>query len=134
MTGDSSMLISFVEKAGPSITFRDNSKAYTIGYGLIAKENVIIDEVELVFGLKHNLLSISQLCDKGFKINFTSAACVVTKGGDRNVVLIGQKKGNVYVAVFNSVKSDSITCFPSKASSDDSWLWHKILSHLISRQ
>ena len=130
MTGDSSLLTKFVEKAGPSITFGDDSKGYTIGYGLIAKENVIIDEVALVSGLKHNLLSISQLCDKGYKVSFTPAACVVTKGDDNNVVLIGQRKGNVYVADFNSVKSESITCFLSKASSDDSWLWHKRLSHL----
>ena len=92
MTGDSSLLTKFVEKAGPSITFGDDSKGYTMGYGLIAKENVIIDEVALVSGLKHNLLSISQLCDKGYKVNFTSAACVVTKGDDNNVVLIGQRK------------------------------------------
>ena len=130
MTGDSSLLTKFVEKAGPSITFGDDSKGYTMGYGLIAKENVIIDEVALVSGLKHNLLSISQLCDKGYKVNFTPAACVVTKGDDNNVVLIGQRKGNVYVADFNSVKSESITCLLSKASSDDSWLWHKRLSHL----
>ena len=39
-------------------------KGYTMGYGLISKENVIIDFVALVDGLKHNMLSISQLCDK----------------------------------------------------------------------
>ena len=79
MTGDPSLLTRFMEKAGPSITFGDDNKGYTMGYGLIAKENVIIDEVALVSGLKHNLLSISQLCDKGYKVNFTPAACVVTK-------------------------------------------------------
>ncbi|XP_063935540.1 uncharacterized protein LOC135147084 [Daucus carota subsp. sativus] len=134
MTGDSSLLTKFVEKAGPSITFGDDSKGYTMGYGLIAKENVIIDEVALVSGLEHNLLSISQLCDKGFKVSFTPATCVVTKGYDNNVVLVGHRKGNVYVADFNSFKSDSITCLFSKASSDDSWLWHKRLSHLNFKQ
>ena len=122
MTGDSSLLTKLVEKVGPSITFGDDSKGCTMGYGLIAKENVIIDEAALVSGLKHNLLSISQLCDKGYKVNFTPTACVVTKGEDSNVVLIRQRKGNVYVADFNSVKSESITWFRSKASSNDSWL------------
>ena len=64
MTGDPSLLTKFMEKAGPSITFGDDSKVYTMGYGLIAKENVIIDEVALVSGLKHNLLTISQLLTK----------------------------------------------------------------------
>ncbi|XP_063948047.1 uncharacterized protein LOC135152146 [Daucus carota subsp. sativus] len=63
-----------------------------------------------------------------FHSNFQ--ACVVTKGDDNNVVLIGQRKGNVYASDFNSVKSDSVTCFLSKASSDDIWLLHKRLSRL----
>lgn len=70
MTGDSTLLTEFEEKAGPSITFGDDNKGYTKGYGLISKENVIIDEVALVDGLKHNLLSISQLCDKDFSVSF----------------------------------------------------------------
>ena len=31
---------------------------------------MIIKDVLFVDGLKHNLLSISQLCDKGYKITF----------------------------------------------------------------
>ena len=130
MTEDSSLLTKLVEKVGPSITFGDDNKGYTMGHGLIAKENVIIDEFVLVSGLKHNLLSISQICDKGFKVNFNPVACVVTKREENKVVLIGQRKGNVYIDDFNSVKSDSITCLFSKASFDESWPWHKRLSHL----
>ena len=58
MTGDSTLLTEFMERAGPNITFGDDNKGYTIGYGLISKENVIIEAVALVEGLKHNLLSI----------------------------------------------------------------------------
>ena len=65
MTGDSTLLTEFEERAGLSITFGDDNKGYTMGYGLISKDNVIINSVALVDGLKHNLLSISQLCDKG---------------------------------------------------------------------
>ena len=78
MTGDSTLLTEFEERAGPSITFGDDSKGYTVGYGLISKDNVIIEEVALVEGLKHNLLSISQFCDKGNSVTFNSEACVVT--------------------------------------------------------
>ena len=35
MTGDSTLLTKFVERAGPSITFGDDNKGYTMGYGLI---------------------------------------------------------------------------------------------------
>ena len=50
-----------------------------MGYGLISKENVIIDSVALVDGLKHNLLSISQLCDKGNEsLVFKGSLCVIS--------------------------------------------------------
>ena len=54
-----------VEKAGPVVTFGDNSKGITQGYGSLQAGNVIIDQVSVVQGLQHNLLSISQFCDKG---------------------------------------------------------------------
>ena len=130
MTGDSTLLLEFKERAGPSITFGDDIKGYTVGYGLISKDNVIIEEVALVDGLKHNLLSISQLCDKGNSVTFNSEACVVTNKRSNKVVLTGVRKGNVYLADFNSSNAESVTCLLSKASQDESWLWHKKLSHL----
>ena len=59
MTGDSTLLSKFEERAGPSITFGDDNKGFTLGYGSISKGNVIIDNVALVKGLKYNMLSIS---------------------------------------------------------------------------
>ncbi|MGI4673372.1 GAG-pre-integrase domain-containing protein [Klebsiella pneumoniae] len=130
MTGDSTLLTQYEERAGPSITFGDDSKGYVVGYGLIAKDNVIIEEVALVDGPKHNLLSVTQLCDKGNNVLFTSEACIVSEKKSNEVVLTGYRKGNVYLADFNSTKAESMTCLFSKASMDGSWLWHKKLSHL----
>ena len=130
MTGDSTLLIEFKERAGPSITFGDDSKGYNVGYGLISKDNVIIEEVSLVDGLKHNLLSISQLCDKGNTITFNSVACVVKNKRSNKVVLTGVRKGNMYLVDFNSSNAEFITYLVSKASQDESWEWHKKLSHL----
>ena len=92
MTGDSTLLTKFEERVGPNITFGDDIKGYTLGYGLISKENVMIDEVALVEGLKHNLLSISQLCDRGHNVWFSSEACVVSNKKSNNVVLTGNRK------------------------------------------
>ena len=130
MTGDQSLLTKFEERAGPGVTFGDDSRGYTLGYGLIEKENVIIEKVALVDGLKHNLLSISQLCDNGNKVYFSQEACFIANKQSGDILLTGNRKGNVYVADFNSSKLDSLTCLLSKASVDDSWIWHKKLSHL----
>ena len=101
-----------------------------MGYDLISKDNVIIDEVALVEGLKHNLHSISKICDRGHQVMFSNESCVVTSKKSNNVVLTGIRRGNVYIADFNSTNADSITCLFSKASIDESWLWHKKMSHL----
>ena len=37
----------------------------------------MIKNVLLVEGPKHNLLSISQLCYKGFKVNFETNKCLI---------------------------------------------------------
>ena len=77
MTGDHSLITGFEKKVGAGVTFGDDIKGYTLGYGKIKKENIIIEKVVLVYGLKHNLLSISQLCDNGNKVHFSQKACFI---------------------------------------------------------
>ncbi|KAL8155122.1 hypothetical protein AgCh_000496 [Apium graveolens] len=62
MTGYKSMLSEFEEKAGPSISYGDGNLGKILGYGKIKIGNVIIKNVALVVGLKHNLISVSQIC------------------------------------------------------------------------
>ena len=115
ITRDSTLLTEFVERAGPSITFGDDNKGYTMGYGLISKENVIIETVALVDGLKHNLLSISQLCDIGNEVWFTKESCVVSDKTTGNILLTENRKGNVYVPDFNLTSSEEMTCLFRKS-------------------
>ena len=61
-----------------TVTFGDVSKGKIIGLGNIKiGSSLFIENVILVDGLKHNLLSISQLCDRGFKVIFDDLACNV---------------------------------------------------------
>ena len=59
MTGEKSLLTYFKEKNGPVVTFGDNSKGCTKGYGLLTNGTITFEKVAYVDGLKHNLLSIS---------------------------------------------------------------------------
>ena len=77
MTGDRALLLDVVEKAGPVVTFGDNNKVLPQGYGSLQAGNVIIDQVSVVQGLQHNLLSISQLCDKGYGVLFDKERCQI---------------------------------------------------------
>ena len=68
MTGNKSLLSNIRKVAAGSVTFGDSSKGNIIGIGDIGNENFRIENVQLVTGLKYNLLSISQLCDNGCKV------------------------------------------------------------------
>ena len=74
MTGVKSLLTNITYQDGGSITFGDNSKGYIIGKGDVSNcgtSNLpLITNFMLVRNLKHNLLSISQLCDKVLKFPF----------------------------------------------------------------
>jgi len=79
MTGDASLFTSFVEKHGGFVTNGDNNKGIIIGSGNIGvKGNLLIKNVLLVEELKHNLLSISQLCDKGLHVTFQPKICLIS--------------------------------------------------------
>ena len=65
------MLTGLTLKYGEYVTYGDNNKGKIIGSGDIeVRGNLTIQNVLLVEGLKHNMLSISQLCDKGLQVTF----------------------------------------------------------------
>ena len=66
MTADKTKFCLLTENDGGQVTFGGNSKEKIIGFGKVGKSlSSYIDDVMLVEGLAYNLMSISQLCDKG---------------------------------------------------------------------
>jgi len=74
MTADASQLTNLKLRPAGYVTCGDNNRGRILGVGDIEEiDKVIIKDVLLVEGLKHSLLSISQLCDKGkLVLNITS--------------------------------------------------------------
>jgi len=71
MTGDASQLIKLKWKLDGYVTYGDNNWGRILGVcDIEGDDDVIIRDVLLVDGLKHSWLSISQLCDRGYKISF----------------------------------------------------------------
>ena len=130
MTGEKTLLTDVVNRTGPVVTFGDDSKGFTTGYGSLNVGNVIIENIALVEGLKHNLLSISQFCDKGYDVLFRKEKCLISNRKDEMLALQGVRKRNLFIADLDSASEGDLKCFYSKASAEDSWLWHKKLSHL----
>ena len=81
-----------LESKGGLVTFGDNSKGKIIGIGKVkVTPSIFIENALLVGNLKHNLLSISQLCDKGFKVVFESSMCSVTNSFNTSIRFIGHR-------------------------------------------
>ena len=64
MTGGASLFNSIIWEEKGYVKFGDDGRGKIIATGTIGMPNSLIENVYLVQGLKHNLLSISQLCDK----------------------------------------------------------------------
>src|SRR5262249_13687082 len=96
MTGDASLFTNLIWKEKGYVRFGDDSRGKIIGQGTIGYSPYMIENVSLVKGLKHNLLSISQLCDKGYQINFEKNKCFAY---DSNGIKLfeGFRKRNVYL-------------------------------------
>ena len=91
------------------IIFGDNSRGKVKGVGTIAISNDhSLSKVLLVDSLKFNLLSVTQLCDFGYKISFTKDDVVVTR------------------------EANLSTCLFFQSSLD--WLWHRRLGHVGMKQ
>jgi len=79
MTGEKSNFLSLVATQGGSVAFGNGKSGSIVGIGKIGESLAhSIEDVYLVDGLKHNLLSVSQLCDKDSPVAFfTSNRCLV---------------------------------------------------------
>ena len=89
MIDDISLFIECKENKKGFVTYGDNNKGAILGKGSVGNPSTTtLSGVHLVEGLKHNLLSISQLCDKGYKVNFTNTCCII-ENTEHNIVFKG---------------------------------------------
>ncbi|GJT30816.1 retrovirus-related pol polyprotein from transposon TNT 1-94 [Tanacetum coccineum] len=128
MTGVKSYLHKYVEQPGPKVVFGDNSSCITEGYGSINCGGIVFTKVAFVNGLKYNLISISQLCDAKYIVQFDDKQGTIFNA-NKEIVLIAPRRNDVYVLDMSSLTLNG-ACFFAKASESVNWLWHKRLSHL----
>jgi hypothetical protein len=78
MTGDQSKFV-ILKKKGGNVAFGHESSTKILGKGTvkIGSENVKVGKVLLVEDLKHNLLSVSKICDQGYTLTFDSRKCKI---------------------------------------------------------
>jgi hypothetical protein len=130
MTGDKSKFESLNEEKGGSVTFGNNAPTRIRGKGIVVldKGKTKAHNVLYVDGLKHNLLSVIQMCDQGYNVLFHSTSCkVMNVDSGKTIVKEIRTPGNVYV-----LEGGKESCCMGKT--DESWLWNKRLGHLSFSQ
>jgi hypothetical protein len=90
MTGERHMFQTLTLKEGETVGFGGNQKGNIIGTRTIGNFSISINDVWSVNGLKHNLLSISQFCDRGYEVMFDKNNCTVIKH-DKSIVFKASK-------------------------------------------
>ena len=70
MIGVKEYLHKYVKEPGPKVVFADNSSCLTEGYGSVNCNGIVFTRIAYVNGLKYNLISVSQLCDAKYIVQF----------------------------------------------------------------
>jgi hypothetical protein len=79
MTGDKSKFLTLSENKSGNVTFGNDTPGKIKGKGMVSLSNDKgkLQDVLFVDGIKHNLLSVNQVCDKRCEVVFTSKDCKI---------------------------------------------------------
>nr|GEX91925.1 hypothetical protein [Tanacetum cinerariifolium] len=132
-----SYLSDFKEINGGYFSFGGNLKGGKISSkGKIRTGKLDFDDVYFVKELKFNLFSVSQMCDKKNNVLFTDTECIILSPefklpNENQVLLRVPRENNMYdVDLKNIVPSGDFNCLFTKATLDESNLWHRRLGHI----
>ena len=100
MSGDKEKFITLSEHKARKVTFGNDAPGKVRGKGVVSLSNGKgkAQDVLFVDGLKHNLLSVSQMCDKGCEVLFIDKDCKIRNVSSGKLVAKGVRtENNVYV-------------------------------------
>ena len=89
MTSHIQLLSSVQIKKEGTVIFGDNNKGKVIGIGMVGNFETPYWKCSFDKRFKHNLLSISQLCGKGYKIIFEKDACLIYDTNMKDILFKG---------------------------------------------
>ena len=93
MTRDRSKFVTFDEKKSGNVTFGNDKAGKIKGKGSVSLNNGRGKAQYVVFvdGMKSNLLSINQMCDKGFEVLFRAQDCEVRSSTTGKTLIKGDR-------------------------------------------
>ena len=129
ITGDKSLFKTLKEKVGDYVTFGDGSHAQILGKGTIKIPGLpLLKDVLYIKGLKANLLSITQICDEDFLVQFSKKGCIIINEEGIQVLEGNRTTDNCY----RVVPTAPISCRSARV--DMLELWHHRFGHANFKQ
>ncbi|GJZ32770.1 ribonuclease H-like domain-containing protein [Tanacetum coccineum] len=136
MTRNKSYLTNYQDYDRGFVAFAGSSKGGKItGKCKIRTGKLYFEDVYFVKELKFNLFSVSQMCDRKNSLLFTETECLILSSDfklpDKSQVMLKiPRKDNMYsFNLKNIVPSKGLTCLFTKATNDESKMWHRRLGH-----
>jgi hypothetical protein len=117
MTGERRMFTSFKKNECESdcITFGDNSQCQVLGFSKIAiTTEHSISKILLVESLDYNLLSVLQLCERGYNYLFTNKGVTVFRRSDDSFAFKYVLRGKLYLVNFIPEEVELDRCLIAK--------------------
>lgn len=99
MTGEWGLLAQLEKAQGGCVTFSDENTTKILGVGTIVAHGIPpLPEALYMKGLKQSLVSISQLCDKGYTLQFGKDECIIKNHEGGRILVEGMRtRDNCYV-------------------------------------
>jgi hypothetical protein len=126
MTGDRDRFLTRKERDVP-VSFGNDDSTKIIGKGTvrIGNKNAKEENFLLVEYMKHNLLSVIQMCYQGHKFTFDSQKCKIRKeGSGKLIATVARTSRNIYV--LSEIRNEK--CFLGKE--DEICLYHRRMGHI----
>ncbi|GKE71381.1 hypothetical protein Tco_1529453 [Tanacetum coccineum] len=106
----------YSKESCPKVVFGDNSSGDTKGYGSVNCNGITFTIVAYVNGLKHNLISIIQLCDANFKVLFTKTHGTIFNQNNEVVLMLPEEEMSMLLTchpIMKKVKHVSLPKHPT---------------------
>ncbi|GKC58006.1 putative ribonuclease H-like domain-containing protein [Tanacetum coccineum] len=135
MTGNKCYLTEYEDYDGGFVSFGDG-KGRISGKSKIKTGTLDFDNVYFCKELKYNLFSMSQIYDKKNNVLFTDTEWLFLSSdfkllNESQVLLRVPRKVNIYSLDLKSVvPNKGLTCLFTKATIDESNLWHRRFGHI----
>jgi hypothetical protein len=127
MTGDEDKFLILRKEIDGSVSFGIDDSARIIGKGtvrIVNKDNKV-ENVLLVEDMRHNIISVSKMCDQGHKIMFDSHKCEIRKEGLEKLVATAVRTSS-NICVLSEIGNEK--CYLGKE--DEVWISNRRMGHI----